>query len=254
MAFQYRQQRGGSRAAPRFVRLREAYHGDTLGSVSVGGIDPSTPSSGRCSSTRLRGRARRRRPTCARLLAAPTRARSRRWSSSRWSRARPACSSTPPATCARCASCATARRAPDLRRGGDRLRPHRDDVRLRAEGVAPDFLCLAKGITGGYLPLAATLTTERSTRPSSAPPRSEDLLPRPHLHRQPARLRRRAGQPRRLRAASGPGAAAAEDRAARRAARPRSPRCPSVAEVRRRGFMVGIDSASTTPNCGSATG
>jgi adenosylmethionine-8-amino-7-oxononanoate aminotransferase len=28
------------------------------------------------------------------------------------------------------------------------------------EGVAPDILCLAKGITGGYLPLAATLTTE----------------------------------------------------------------------------------------------
>ena len=28
------------------------------------------------------------------------------------------------------------------------------------EGVSPDFLCLAKGITGGYLPLAATMTTE----------------------------------------------------------------------------------------------
>jgi adenosylmethionine-8-amino-7-oxononanoate aminotransferase len=27
-------------------------------------------------------------------------------------------------------------------------------------GVAPDILCLAKGITGGYLPLAATLSTE----------------------------------------------------------------------------------------------
>lgn len=29
------------------------------------------------------------------------------------------------------------------------------------EGVVPDFLCLAKGLTGGYLPLAGTLTTER---------------------------------------------------------------------------------------------
>ncbi|HEX6228021.1 MAG TPA: aminotransferase class III-fold pyridoxal phosphate-dependent enzyme, partial [Solirubrobacterales bacterium] len=29
------------------------------------------------------------------------------------------------------------------------------------EGVAPDLLCLAKGLTGGYIPLAATLATER---------------------------------------------------------------------------------------------
>ncbi len=29
------------------------------------------------------------------------------------------------------------------------------------ENVLPDFLCLAKGLTGGYLPLAATLTTGR---------------------------------------------------------------------------------------------
>jgi len=29
------------------------------------------------------------------------------------------------------------------------------------ENVVPDFLCLAKGLTGGYLPLAATMTTER---------------------------------------------------------------------------------------------
>ncbi len=29
------------------------------------------------------------------------------------------------------------------------------------EGVAPDLIALAKGLTGGYLPLAATMTTER---------------------------------------------------------------------------------------------
>jgi adenosylmethionine---8-amino-7-oxononanoate aminotransferase len=29
------------------------------------------------------------------------------------------------------------------------------------EGVAPDLMCVAKGLTGGYLPLAATLTSER---------------------------------------------------------------------------------------------
>jgi len=28
------------------------------------------------------------------------------------------------------------------------------------EAVPPDFLCLAKGMTGGYLPMAATLTTQ----------------------------------------------------------------------------------------------
>jgi adenosylmethionine-8-amino-7-oxononanoate aminotransferase len=32
------------------------------------------------------------------------------------------------------------------------------------EQVRPDFLALAKGLTGGYLPLAATLTTERIYR------------------------------------------------------------------------------------------
>jgi adenosylmethionine-8-amino-7-oxononanoate aminotransferase len=29
------------------------------------------------------------------------------------------------------------------------------------ENVIPDFLCLAKGLTGGYLPMAATLTTAK---------------------------------------------------------------------------------------------
>jgi adenosylmethionine---8-amino-7-oxononanoate aminotransferase len=32
---------------------------------------------------------------------------------------------------------------------------------VEQEGVTPDLLCVAKGLTGGYLPLAATLTTDR---------------------------------------------------------------------------------------------
>jgi adenosylmethionine-8-amino-7-oxononanoate aminotransferase len=32
------------------------------------------------------------------------------------------------------------------------------------ENVSPDILCLAKGLTGGYLPLAATITTEKIYR------------------------------------------------------------------------------------------
>lgn len=32
---------------------------------------------------------------------------------------------------------------------------------FQQEGAAPDFLALAKGLTGGYLPLAATLTSEK---------------------------------------------------------------------------------------------
>jgi len=40
MAFQYWQQRGGQHVRrTSFVHLRDAYHGDTIGSVSVGGID-----------------------------------------------------------------------------------------------------------------------------------------------------------------------------------------------------------------------
>ena len=39
-----------------------------------------------------------------------------------------------------------------------------------AEGVVPDLLCLAKGLTGGYLPLAATLASERIFEAFLGPP------------------------------------------------------------------------------------
>ena len=38
------------------------------------------------------------------------------------------------------------------------------------EGIVPDLLCLAKGLTGGYLPLAATLATERIFEAFLGPP------------------------------------------------------------------------------------
>lgn len=38
------------------------------------------------------------------------------------------------------------------------------------EEVSPDLMCLAKGLTGGYLPLAATLTTERLYAAFLGPP------------------------------------------------------------------------------------
>jgi adenosylmethionine-8-amino-7-oxononanoate aminotransferase len=46
----------------------------------------------------------------------------------------------------------------------DQVRKNPNEVRLFATGrvgITPDFLCLAKGLAGGYLPMAATLTTEK---------------------------------------------------------------------------------------------
>ena len=61
MAFQYQQQRGGQHARrTSFVHLRDAYHGDTIGSVSVGGIDLFHAAYRPAAVRRPRRRARRR--------------------------------------------------------------------------------------------------------------------------------------------------------------------------------------------------
>jgi adenosylmethionine---8-amino-7-oxononanoate aminotransferase len=161
MAFQYWQQRGGQHVRrTSFVRLRDAYHGDTLGAVSVGGIelfhaayrpllfrahevDPADPAE-------LERVLDLHGEEVAAVIVEPL-----------------------------LQGAAGMRVQPPgyLRRVRELTERHDvflicDEVATgfgrtgtmfacEQERVAPDFLCLGKGLSGGYLPLAATLTTER---------------------------------------------------------------------------------------------
>jgi adenosylmethionine---8-amino-7-oxononanoate aminotransferase len=161
MAFQFQQQRGGQHTRrTSFLHLRDAYHGDTIGSVSVGGIDLFHSTY---------------RPLLFRTHAAEP---------------------GDAADLERVLSCHEEEIAAvivePLVQGAAGMIVHPPGY-LRAvrklcdrfgvllicdevatgfgrtgtmfaceqEEVAPDLLCLAKGLTGGYLPLAATLASER---------------------------------------------------------------------------------------------
>ncbi len=161
MAFQYWRQQGGDGARrTRFVSLKNAYHGDTIGSVSVGGIDLFHGAYGPLLFGALHAE-----PGDAgdmeRLLASHS-------------------------------GEVAAVIVEPLVQGAAGILVHPEgylrDVRslcdrhgaflicdevatgfgrtgrmfaCEHEGVSPDFMCVAKGLTGGYLALAATLTTER---------------------------------------------------------------------------------------------
>jgi adenosylmethionine---8-amino-7-oxononanoate aminotransferase len=161
MAFQYWQQRAGQHARrTSFVSLRDAYHGDTLGAVSVGGIDlfHSTYSP-------LLFDAHRVDPGDAEQLECMLDFHSEEV----------AAVIVEPLV----QGAAGIRVQPPgyLRQVRELCDRHGvflicDEVATgfgrtgtmfacEQERVAPDFLCLGKGLTGGYLPLAATLTTER---------------------------------------------------------------------------------------------
>ncbi|HEY1538947.1 MAG TPA: adenosylmethionine--8-amino-7-oxononanoate transaminase [Solirubrobacteraceae bacterium] len=159
MAFQYWRHRGDTKRTG-FVTLRDGYHGDTIGSVSVGGIDLFH--------------------ACFGPLLFPT-----------W-QAQPGDPAHMAALLREHAGEVAAVIVEPLVQGAagmiiqpdGYLRAVRElcdehDVLLicdevatgfgrtgtmfacEQEDVAPDLMCVAKGLTGGYLPLAATLTSER---------------------------------------------------------------------------------------------
>jgi adenosylmethionine-8-amino-7-oxononanoate aminotransferase len=161
MAFQYWQQAADRRPARTiFVRLENAYHGDTIGSVSVGGIELFHATYGPLLFDALEVPAGDA-AALDRLLAASA------------------------------GEIAAVVLEPLVQgAAGMHLQPpgylhavkelcDAHDVFLicdevatgfgrtgtmfacEQEDVVPDFLCVAKGLSGGYLPLAATLTTER---------------------------------------------------------------------------------------------
>ena len=106
---------------------------------------------------RRAGRRRRHARGCSRRTAS---ASPRSWSS-RSSRARPACSSHPDgylrAVRELCDEFGVLLICDEVAVGFGRTGTM---FACQQEDVAPDLMCVAKGITGGYLPLAATLTTE----------------------------------------------------------------------------------------------
>jgi adenosylmethionine-8-amino-7-oxononanoate aminotransferase len=159
MAFQYWRQQGATRRT-RFIALREAYHGDTVGAVSVGGIDLFHSLY---------------RPMLFDAL-----------------RAEPGHAADMERLLSEHQGEVAAVIVEPLVQGAAGMLVHPDgylrEVRrlcdrhgallicdevatgfgrtgrmfaCEHEGVSPDLMCLAKGMTGGYLPLAATLTTER---------------------------------------------------------------------------------------------
>ncbi|MGE0551737.1 MAG: adenosylmethionine--8-amino-7-oxononanoate transaminase [Kofleriaceae bacterium] len=164
-SFQY-WQLVGRPAKQKFLRVGDAYHGDTLGAVSVGGIDvfhrifgpllvqsipvPSpSGTDGSASLARLEAELEHRAYEIAAFVVEPL------------VQGAAGILLHPKGFLAKAAEL--------CRRHGVHLIV--DEVATgfgrtgtmfacAQENVSPDFLCLAKGVSGGYLPLAATLTTE----------------------------------------------------------------------------------------------
>jgi adenosylmethionine---8-amino-7-oxononanoate aminotransferase len=159
MAFQYWRQAGREQRTE-FVTLTDAYHGDTLGSVSVGGIDLFHGAYGP-----LLFKSRRVDPGDVRRLERVLDLHGREIAAvivEPLVQGAAGIHVQPPGFLRRvrelCAEYDVFLIADEVATGFGRTGTM---FACEQERVAPDFLCLGKGLTGGYLPLAATLATER---------------------------------------------------------------------------------------------
>jgi adenosylmethionine---8-amino-7-oxononanoate aminotransferase len=247
MAFQYWRQQGERHARrTSFVCLDGAYHGDTIGAVSVGGIDlfhsaysPLLFAAHRVppgDATALERVLERHADEIAAVIVEPLvqgAAGIRVQPPGFLRAARDACDRHDVLLI--CDEVATG-----FGRTGTMFA-------CEQERVAPDFLCLGKGLTGGYLPLAATLATERVYQGFLGGPEESRTFFHGHTF---------TGNPLACAAALASLEAFAREQMLVRL----QPKIrllgelladvaamPEVAEVRGRGFMVGIDLGEQDP-------
>jgi adenosylmethionine-8-amino-7-oxononanoate aminotransferase len=156
MAVQYRQLKGEAR--PHFVAFGGAYHGDTMGAASLGGIgvfrerfaSEGYPVRHLDSIDSLESMAAEDAETVNAVIVEPLMqgaAGMRVWPQGMLPRLREWCDTNG-------AFLILDEVMTGFGRTGQMFACHH-------EAIVPDFICLAKGLTGGYLPLAATLTTEK---------------------------------------------------------------------------------------------
>ena len=154
MALQYWRQRGEPQRRV-FVAFREGYHGDTLGAASLGGIGTFKGDFGSRGLlvehvSSMQGFGNVKPEEVAGVVIEPMiqgAAGMRLWSRGLLSFIRVWCDAHGPLLI-----------LDEVMTGFGRTGKM---FACEHEGVVPDFIALAKGLTGGYLPLAATLTTER---------------------------------------------------------------------------------------------
>ncbi len=178
MAWQYWQQTPGGEKRQTFIKMGNAYHGDTIGAVSVGGIDIFHARYGGLLFDTVQAPS----PSAYRHEGYATRAEAEEAAVQAFEQLISAHGAdlaavvvepgvqgaagmlTQPEGFLRRIREATTRAgsllildevAVGFGRSGETM------FACEALGVEPDFLCLAKALTGGYLPMSATLTTER---------------------------------------------------------------------------------------------